>query len=536
QYWGFSNLVTYPENGFRGYWIMHIDDATYEDARENFIIGMQPESNYRDIKAVKLLKPEYCLYEEKYQVLKARITFPVYDPEEDNFWALQSFSGKIISKNGFEYELPWDEEIPVTTTKIIKEIDLTEVTFLDDQLPLGIGEHTLEITYGIDVELVTFKMVPLTVESMKSKYLTGVDIQSTRELVIQQDLRLITGVEIVEISNETPVGTKEFVWNATDQTLQWDYGDPVPITDEYSEYILMNMMGSNASVSDGDYIRVVIDDIDELPAGNQQEFVVVDVKKYSIEDYQYWIENGYNVVVETIIMTSLEPTLYSSNKELVKKNYKYLDPVMNTPKPFSETSNISFEFPVNMLQSLIELWGYYRGAGSTGTRVNIEITRVEFSTDGQITIRGWPFDAPLSGNTSTLGLAGLWDRTIFAKNHAGARNKVKNFWQGTVIAGITDKNIRDLVIQVSGQIAAMDLLIQAGLGRGAGISSRSFSVSGISSSYNTTESAENSLYSGVLTDMQRRLGVGKASAAEQKTGLIQQLKNKVIGGALTFKY
>ena len=479
------------------------------------------------------LKPEFCRFEQNFKTLKVRVKInDMYDPGKDNI-----FTAKIISALGMEYPIDtWTETININTTKLIKEYDLNLVTFAvsdDCDLPLNLGKHTLQISLNNTVVSEQFDVVPITVQSIKNQYMLGVNMEANAELVIQQDLRLITGVNVVHISKETPVGSKELVWNAADQTLQWDNGEPIPISDDYIEYHLMNYMGSSPGITDGDYLKVEIEDIDELPQSSETEIVIVDIKRYDIKDFQYWVNNAYRVVTETMIMTDIEPTLYSSNKEL---GYKYLDPVMNLPKPFTESSNHSFEFPINMLQCIVELWAHYRGAGAGGTRINIDLNRVEFSTDSQVVVRGFPYDVAFSGNTATIGLAGLWDRTIHAKSHHGARNKTKNFWQGTVVAGIVDKELQALALDVCSKIAAVDLYVQSGLGRGAGIASRSFSVGGISSSYNTVESAENALLSSSILEIQRRLGVGRATKDEQKTGMVQQLKSKVLGGALGFKY
>lgn len=486
---------------------------------------------------IKFLKAEFCRFEEKFKDLKVRIKITdVWDIGEDNI-----FTAKIITALGMEYELTdWTEVIVEATTKLIKEYDLNLVVFplegdCDIDLPLNIGTHTLEVNINDTTVSETFKVVPITVDSMKSQFLLGIELESSIQLSLQQDLRLITGVEVLEISKETSVGAKELVWDVDNSTLQWDDGEPILITDEHQEYHLLNYM-SSPGIVDGDWLHVSIDDIDDLPAESQTETVIVDVKKYDTSDFQYWIDNGYRVVTEMMIMTDIEPTLYSSDKDLVADGYKFLDPVLDLPKNFSETTNYSFEFPVNMLQCIVELWAQYFVNNS---RINIDKSIITHSTDGQVVIRLLPYahSSPGGGSNSiTFGQAGIYDRSMYAKTHHGARNKTKNFWNGTVVAGIVDKNVQSLALTIAGMVGAMDLLIQAGLGTGAGIASRSFSVGGISSSYNSTESAENSRYSGILLDMQKKLGIGKSTKDEQKVGLVQSLKNKVMGRSLGFKY
>lgn len=475
--------------------------------------------------AIKFLKAEFCRFEDDQKTLRVRIKLTnQYLTGKTN-----EFTAKIINSLGMEYDLEdWTETIGADTAKLVKTVDLNTVMFLDGKLPLNVGTHTLQIQINSFTASSTFKVVPITVERLKKQQLLGVNLEANAELGVQQPLRKITGVDIIEVSQENTVGAKELTWDAANQTLAFDYGEPVEITDDYTEYYLTNHM-TVPGVTDGDYIKVEVLDVEELPETDQTEIILIDTKRYSIEDFQYWVNNAHRVVTEAVIGTSIEPTLYSSDKD---EGAKYLDPVYYAPKNYSETTNIHFEFPVNMLQDIIALWVHHRGA----EKINVDLGRVEFSRDGEVVVRGFPHNRGFAGNTATIGLAGIWDRTIYAKTHPGSRNKAKNFWQGRVIAGIADPDMRELALDIVAKIAAIDLLIQAGLGKGAGISSRSMSVGGISTSYNTTESAENSLYSGIITDLQRRLGVGKATRDEQRTGLIAALKGKIQGNMMGFKY
>ncbi|MCK5612931.1 hypothetical protein KAR91_64250, partial [Candidatus Pacearchaeota archaeon] len=243
---------------------------------------------------------------------------------------------------------------------------------------------------------------------------------------------------------------------------------------------------------------------------------------------------AYEILVQTITMCPAEPTLYSSDKDL---GYRYLDPVMDIPKSRTESSNYSFDLTVNMLQDILDLWAAYYGSES---RINISDKVISFTTDGRIVVRSWPggftSGRAASGSvTATIGLSGKWDRTIHAKTGPGDRNKTQNFWNASVISGIKDDELRGVCLTIVGMIASMDLLIQAGLGLGSGIASRSFSVGGISSAWASTESAENSKFSGILLDMQKKLGIGRSTKDEQRVGLVNQVKNKVFGGSLGFK-
>jgi hypothetical protein len=481
------------------------------------------------------LKSEFCRFEDNFKDLQVRIKISdVWDVGEDNI-----FTAKIYNIHGMEYVIEdWEEVITDTTTKLIKEYDLNLVTYIienceDDPLPLNIGKNTLEVNINDTTVSAEFDLVAVTVDSIKSQYLLGVDLTARTELVFVQDLRQITGVEVLSISKETPVGAKEITWNFTDQTLQWDWGEPVLISDQYLEYTLPNHMASEPGLSDGDYIKVKIDDVANLPGESITETVLVDVKEYSNSDYQYWINNGLRVLTETIIMTAIEPTLYSTDKSL---GYKQMQPVSDVPKRYSETSNYSFELPVNMLQCIVQLWAKYYLSDSPAY---IDVSTLTHTEDGRVVFRKYPygFQTAVSGSSHTvIGLAGLYDRTVYSEAWHGARNKTMNYWHSTVIAGLNDKELQSLALKIVGTISAIDLLLIAGLGKGAGISSRSFSVGGISSSFQTTESPENSVFSAYVTTFQQTLGIGRATKDQQKIGLINQIKNKVLGGAMGFKY
>jgi len=524
--------------------IAHIDAYDVRVIPEHVLDHVEAHFDAYDVKgvvaelAITLLKPEFCRFEENFKTLKARIKLKnQFDPNRENLFTAKIITGITDPSNPeskLEFPLTtWTQKIGDNTTKLIKEYDLNLVTFelenCDIDLPLNIGKHTLEVRINDQVETAEFDVVPVTVQSVKNQYMLGVDMVGNSELVLQQDLRKITGVEVLHISKETAVGSKEFTWNAKDQTLQWDFGAPVVISDDHMEYEIFDHM-MEPSLAGGDYIKVNIEDIDNLPSINKTEVVLVDVKKYKNEEYQYWINTGLRVLTELMIMTDIEPTLYSSDKSL---GYKYLDPVTNQPKSQSESSNITFEFATNMLQCVQRLWVHQRGISDVDLNVN---KHVELSTDGAVTVIGHPYGRG-SGNTA-IWSAGIWDRTLYAKNGHRDYNKVKNFWNATVVAGIPDSasELRLLSLDIISKLAAVDLYVQSGLGRGSGIASRSFSVGGISSSFNSVESAENALMSSSILEIQRKLGVGRATKDEQKTGLVQSLKTKILGGALSFKF
>lgn len=528
--WSFDNLVSYPDSELKGYWSMEVSDGSLESVSRNFTINSlllsASSKENRKISSVRFLREDHCLYEDEFKYLKVVIKLPKVDLSKKDHASTQLLSAKIFAQNGLSYALPWNEMIGAGQTKIIKEVDLTTVSFLDGKIGLGCGTHQLVIEYGGEQEIKEFKVMPISVSRLKKNYLLGVSLESVAEIGIQQELRKITGVEIMTVSNDTKPGMKTLVWDASNKTLSWDNGDPQEITENQVSYNLPDMMNTPGLVH-GDYLTVSIEDPESLPAEDVTETVIVDTIKYSLADFQHWIEVGFNTLCETIIMTSIEPTLYSTNRDT---KYKYFTPASFLPKRQSRSSHIHFEFAVNQLREIVELKTHH----AKNEERSVELNRVEIDEDGRVIIKGFPFARQGLSSFSILGGQGLWDKTINADIDPNGRNPIKNFFHGTVIAGIQDDELRRIAIDIIAKIASIDLLIQAGLGKGAGIASRSTSVGGISTSYNTVESAENAMFSSTINTFAASLGIGKATKEEQRVGLINRIKRKV-EGTMAFK-
>ncbi len=523
QYWGFSNLVTYPDIGFKGHWTMSIDDDSYPDVSEDFKIGIQPFSYFRTVKALKILKSEQCLTEDDYINLKLRATFPV---DNGNYFQQQSFSARIISKNGFIYELSdWDEQIDLSVVKIIKEIDLSTVSFLDGKIPLTIGEHILEVSYGDETIQNTFKMVPITTKRIRSQYLLGIEPEAQAKLTFQQDLRLITGVELLEISADSTVGVKDLVFNFDNQTLQWDNGIPIAISDDYDEYRLTDYLCEPGTL-DGNYITIRVEDIDDLPSTTLTETVIVDIFRWSTEDYKRCISDAHDYVCNSEIWTQLYPDYYSWDKS---ENAIYMEAADMLPSSQSVSKFQRFELAVNNLIELTEVSTHPYG----DINIPINMQWVETKSDGRVEVRGFSLQAGGQGMASYY--AGKMDKTIYADFRKNQQNKVKNYWRCKGIAGIDDNKLRITCIDVIAKLALINIYIWAASGKDQGIASRSFSASGVSSSYATTSSAMYGVYSANINALEKTLGVGDVTADQKKNGLLGKLKTQIEGGSFSFK-
>ena len=467
---------------------------------------------------LKLLKKEYCLEENGQYTLKARVT-----PEGETGF----LTGTITNKNGFVASLSWNITI-TDNTKQKPTYDLSALAFVvgnSKTIGLTIGKHTLTVDINGTSESLDFWIVPITVKRIKDQYLLGIELEAQAKLVFQQDLRTITGVELLEISSDTMVGVKELVYDFTNKTLQWDNGIAVVISDDFDEYRLTDYL-CEPGIMDGNYITIRVEDIDDLPQTDITESVIVDIFRWSQDDFMKCISDAHDYICNSEIWTQLYPDYYSHDRA---DNAIYLDPSDMLPSSLSTSRFERFELAVNLLIELVEL-KIHPYANFTSV---IDLEWTEIKDDGRIEVRGYSISAAGQGHSSFY--SGQWDKTIYADFRRGQRNRVKNYWQAKAIAGINDKQLRTTCIDVIAKIALLNMYVWAASGKDQGIASRSFSASGISSSYTTTSSAEYGVYSANIAEISKYLGLGNVTADQKKNGILGKLKTQIEGGSFSFK-
>lgn len=467
---------------------------------------------------LKLLKKEYCLEEDGQFTLKVRVT-----PEGET----GTLTGTVTNKNDITTALSWN--FPVTdNTKQKPTEDLSTLSFVvgnSKTIGFTVGKHTLTVAINGTTETAEFWIVPITVKRIRNQYLLGIELEAQAKLTFQQDLRLITGVEPLEISSDTMVGVKELVFDFTNQTLQWDNGLPVTISDDFDEYRLTDYL-CEPGIMDGNYITVRVEDIDDLPQADQTEPVIVDIFRWSTDDYMKCISDAHDYVCNSEIWTQLYPDYYSHDRD---DNAIYLPTADMDPSSLSESRFERFELAVNLLIDLVEL-NIHPYANFTSV---IDLEWTEIKDDGRIEVRGYSISAAGQGHSTFY--SGHWDKTIYADFRRGQRNIVRNYWQAKAIAGITDSQLRITCIDVIAKVALLNMYVWAASGKDQGIASRSFSTSGVSSSYMTTSSAEYGVYSANIAEVSKQLGVGNVTADQKKNGLLGKLKTQIEGGSFMFK-
>lgn len=467
---------------------------------------------------LKLLKKEYCLEEDGQFTLKVRIT-----PEGET----GTLTGTVTNKNEITTDLPWAFTI-TDNTKQKPTTDLSKLTFVvgnSKTIGLTIGKHTLTVDINGTKQSVDFSIVPITVKRIKDQYLLGIELEAQSKLVFQQKLRSISGVELLEVSSDTTVGEKELVYNFANKTLQWDNGRPLVITDEDDEYRLTDYL-IETGIMDGNYITIRVEDIDDLPQSDQTELVIVDIFRWSQDDFMKCISDAHDYVCNSEIWTQLYPDYYSHDR---KDNAIHLEVSDMQPSSLSVSRFERFELAVNLLIELVEL-KIHPYANFTSI---IDLEWTEWKPDGRVEVRGYSISAAGQGHSSLY--SGQWDKTFRADFRRGQRNKVRNYWQAKAIAGINDSQLRTTCIDVIAKIALLNMYIWAASGKDQGIASRSFSASGVSSSYTTTSSAEYGVYSANIAEVSKYLGVGNVTADQKKNGLLGKLKTQIEGGAFSFK-
>jgi len=466
---------------------------------------------------LKLLKKEYCLEEDGQHTLKVRVT-----PEGE----VGQLTGKITNKNGFEAPLSWNIAITDNTKQKPTE-DLSSINFTIGVGSIGftVGKHKLSVTINTTTVEVYFWVVPITVKRIRNQYLLGIELEAQSKLVFQQELRLITGVELLEISSDSTTGLKDLVYNFTNKTLQWDNGLPIVISDDYDEYRLTDYL-CEPGVMDGNYITVRVEDFDDLPQADQTESVIVDIFRWDTDDYMKCISDAHAYVCNSEIWTQLYPDYYSYDRA---DNAIYMEPADLKPRSLSASKYERVSFAVNQLIQLIDLKVHpYKDV-----YFSVNLDWVEIKDDGRIEIRGYSSQA--GGQGTSAYYAGRWDKTIYADFRHGQKNPVQNYWNAKAIAGITDEQLRITCIDVIAKVALLNMYIWAASGKDQGIASRSFSASGVSSSYATTSSAEYGVYSANIAELAKQLGVGNVTADQKKNGLLGKLKTQIEGGSFSWK-
>jgi len=465
---------------------------------------------------LKLLKKEYCLAEDNEYTLKIRVV-----PEGET----GTLTAKVINKNGFEKALSWSVTITDDSKQKLTE-DLSTLSFAigDSSIGFTIGKHTLEVDIDGTKQTVNFWIVPITVKRIRNQYLVGIELEAQSKLTFQQDLRLITGVELLGISADTTVGIKELVYNSTNKTLQWDNGVAVTISDSYDEYRLTDFE-CEAGVMDGNYITVRVEDIDDLPSSDQTETAIVDIFRWRQDDYMKCISDSHDYVCNSEIWTQLYPDYYSYDRA---DNAIYMSPADYQPRSLSRTYYQQFELAVNKLIEITEL----KIKPFKDNKAVVEKDWLVVKSDGRVEVRGYSLQ---SGRVGATYYAGQYDKTVYADSRKNQKNPVKEYWMAKAIAGIENEQLRVTCIDVIAKIALLNMYIWAASGKDQGISNRSFSASGVSSSYATTSSAEYGIYSANIAELAKQLGVGNVTADQKKNGLLGKLKTQIEGGANFFK-
>ena len=133
---------------------------------------------------------------------------------------------------------------------------------------------------------------------------------------------------------------------------------------------------------------------------------------------------------------------------------------------------------------------------------------------------------PNARNSGQLQVGG--DGRFYPANFFGSR-ELPDLWQFKYTSGFEDGKIPVSVNQAISYLAAIQALIIGGnLVLGAGISSQSLSIDGLSQSINTTQSAENSAYSATIHEYSDQLYGGN----ERERGLLKTLKDYYKGAEM----
>jgi hypothetical protein len=339
------------------------------------------------------------------------------------------------------------------------------------------GDYVIQVTdpNGNITNSNMFAVSIVPVKEIKEVWAFGVNFHFYEILRPLVQPRLITGVEVTEVSPTHFKGPFPLVYDATAKSLSWNGGTAVPIVGlAPQQLVLMDKRQM-------DYIIVNVVPI-LLPTTSQTETLVIDNGR--LED-QYIIRQVRNsmATLEQQIMVKLEPTIIDTDPAKNGFADQVGDPVTYyRPRTFNKWMSLKIPYP-SLLQ-IQSLTGYFNETQSA-------TVPLEWVTWNERT--GMVELVPSSAATV------MWTfyNSIFVMAYLFNYESIPGFWHYRITAGLRDLNDdRGIIREAIGKKATLELLNSAGSAYRAGYASQSLSRDGVSESNSYTSSAMYGVYGG----------------------------------------
>ncbi|NBV35887.1 MAG: hypothetical protein EBR94_01280 [Bacteroidetes bacterium] len=318
----------------------------------------------------------------------------------------------------------------------------------------------------------------LTTKKMKESWLFGVSLKAKEILAPKFQPKIITGLNIDEVSYGIIPGVKVFTLKYLNPnwTLEWSDDDPIVIEpNTNSQYIMTDQSTIN-------YMLVTVDS-SLLPTSDKTENILITESMMSDDMIQERIRNSIRTVesklgfpIEPYIYTTLAATPGYENDHMGQiRQEAYWDRI---GRPVDYRVNVNsgnwpgFRFPQQWCLKIHRLVGYF------GVNKLVEVDGDWYNNT---------VDRISSFVTLVPSIRSFVSWTVFANPMLSPfymRNDLPSFWNYTATFGLPDleQNDRAVVLELLARVATSAILTEAGRAYQGGVGGESASRDGLSTS------------------------------------------------------
>lgn len=364
------------------------------------------------------------------------------------------------------------------STPVVLTFDLTALKDADGLSTVRVSEslddYTATATAGNVTTSQTFTVVPVTADEIKSRYLMGLPLTATEQLMPRLQPQAITGVTVTAVSPQSLTGAGTLTYTAgSPAKLEWAGGGQITLVSGVISYLLPD--------PNSGYLLVDVD-TSLLPVSTTSETLFIEPAQMQDSVILPQILQTYREA-ESSVHVFLEPSIVVSEMVLGEHPDIAYDEIGPAAHYYPHRPNyqwMSLKIPYNALLKVKQITGYYNltKAVDIGRDWQVRIER-----NGQIQL------VPSNQAFLDWNLFGIGAATFLQ-----SRISIPNFWQYWIVAGLRDCEAE--MLSFVGKRAGMVLLAQAALARNpSGATSMSISRDGVSENKGLNPKG---LYEGVI--------------------------------------
>lgn len=317
-----------------------------------------------------------------------------------------------------------------------------------------------------------FDVALFSVRQIRNELCMGIPLNTSETVMVEEQPKLVTGVTVEEISEETHRDTYDLVYNASAHTLSWNGGAPKVVnTLPWNSTVTLLTKGVR------NYIRVRVKP-NELPGSSVTESLLVDRRKISdaqilgfLQQAQTWVESkvwmraeptitGTQVMVDEMRANPLSHSVPAIDRVTLATHYERQQNLMAFTK---------INTPLVMIQKVHELHGYYNTSRVVTPGADWQDT---ISNNGFIEL------VPRSGAALQWQFYGG-----FFFGFLGYSASLPNFWHYIVTEGAPSLWDRYATMREAiGKKLAVELLTMAGFSWKPGYAAENIARDGVASS------------------------------------------------------